>query len=126
MSNSLLFLAQAAAPGPQGLFGGMLVPTICIFVIMYFLIIRPQSKRQKELASLISELKTGDKVVTNAGIHGIIANVKEGKTLMLKIADNVKIEIDKSSIATVEKGNSDKSSSTADKAALPDKNVTVK
>ena len=80
-----------------------------MILIMYFLIIRPQNKRQSELKSLISTLKTGDKVVTNSGIYGIIANVKEGSTLILKIADNVKIEIDKSAIASVDKS-SEKSS----------------
>lgn len=80
------------------------IPFICIGVIFYFLILRPQNKRQKELATLIAGLKTGDKVVTTGGIHGIIANVKEGSILSLKIADNVKIEIDKSAIATVDKG----------------------
>lgn len=70
-------------------------------VIFYFLIIRPQNKRQKELKDRVSSLKTGDKVVTNSGIHGIISNVKDGSTLMLKIADNVKIEINKDSIAGV-------------------------
>ena len=81
----------------------MFVPMICIGVIFYFLIIRPQSKRQKEHAALVSALRTGDKVITNGGIHGIIANVKDGNVLSLKIADNVKIEIDKSAIATVVK-----------------------
>ena len=81
----------------------MLIPMIAIFAIMYFLIIRPQNKRQKELANRVASIKTGDKVVTNGGIHGIVANVREGSTLSLKIADNVKIEVDKAAIATVEK-----------------------
>ncbi|MEZ0255366.1 MAG: preprotein translocase subunit YajC [Chthoniobacter sp.] len=79
----------------------MIVPFVCVGVIFYFLIIRPQNQRQKQLTNLVATLKTGDKVVTNGGIHGIIANVKEGTTLSLKIADNVKIEIDKSAIANV-------------------------
>ena len=69
---------------------------------MYFLMIRPQRKRQQEQQRLISALKTGDKIVTNAGIHGLIANVKE-TTVMLKIADNVKIEVEKSAITNVVK-----------------------
>ena len=78
-------------------------PFVLVGVIIYFLIIRPQGQRQKQLQSLVSNLKTGDKVVTSSGIHGIIANVKEGGTLSLKIADNVKIEVDKSAIAAVDK-----------------------
>lgn len=104
ISDFLVLLAQApapapAAPGP----GSMLIPFICIGVIFYFLIIRPQSKRQKEHTVMVAALKTGDKVITNGGIHGIIANVKEGSTLILKVADNVKIEIDKSAVATIAK-----------------------
>jgi preprotein translocase subunit YajC len=98
-----LFLAQAQpaapTPGPAGGFS-FFVPFIFIFVIMYFVLFRPQKKRQQEQQRLISNLKTGDRVVTNAGIHGLIANVKE-TTVMLKIADNVKIEVEKSAITNV-------------------------
>ena|SRR6187402_2872031 len=95
-------LAQAAAPTSSP-FSSMAIPMLAIGVIFYVLIIGPQNKRQKELTKLIANLKTGDKVVTSGGIHGIIANVKEGNILLLKIADNVKIEIDKSAIASVDK-----------------------
>jgi len=98
-----LFLAQAQpaapAPGPAGGIG-FLVPFIFIFVIMYFVLFRPQKKRQQEQQRLISSLKTGDRVVTNAGIHGLIANVKE-TTVIVKVADNVKIEMEKSAITNV-------------------------
>jgi preprotein translocase subunit YajC len=62
--------------------------------------IRPQKKRQEQQQKLIGNLKTGDRVVTNAGIHGLISNVKE-TTVLVKVADNVKIEIDKSAITNV-------------------------
>ena len=71
-------------------------------VLFYFLLIRPQQKRQKKHQQLMADLKTGDRVVTNSGIHGLIANVKE-TTFLLKVADNVKIEIDKSAVAGIEK-----------------------
>ena len=67
---------------------------------MYFVLIRPQKKRQQQQQRLVSSLKTGDRVVTNAGIHGLIANVKE-TTVIVKVADNVKIEMDKSAITNV-------------------------
>jgi preprotein translocase subunit YajC len=98
-----LFLAQAqpAAPAPSPAGGiGFFIPFIFIFVIMYFVLFRPQKKRQQEQQRLISGLKTGDRVVTNAGIHGLIANVKE-TTVMLKVADNVKLEMEKSAITNV-------------------------
>ena len=90
------------SPTPQGPAGGFnfFVPLIFIFVIMYFIMIRPQKKRQDEQKKLVAALKTGDRVVTSAGIHGLISNVKEA-TIMLKVADNVKIEIDKSAITNV-------------------------
>jgi preprotein translocase subunit YajC len=74
-------------------------------VIMYFLMIRPQKKRQADQARLIASMKTGDKVVTNAGIHGLISNVKD-TTVIVKVADNVKIEMEKSAVATVIKADS--------------------
>jgi preprotein translocase subunit YajC len=94
--------AASAAPGPGGAGGffNLLPIWFFIIVIMYFVLIRPQKKRQQEQQRLVSSLKTGDKVVTNGGIHGLIANVKE-TTVMLKVADNVKIEIEKSAITNI-------------------------
>ena len=97
----ITLLAQAASPTPAGPSPlASFVPIILIFVIMYFLLFRPQMKRQKEQARLVAALKTGDRVVTASGIHGLISNVKD-RTVLLKIADNVKIEIEKSAVATV-------------------------
>jgi preprotein translocase subunit YajC len=95
---------QTASPGPMpgGGIGSFFVPLIFIFIIMYFVMIRPQKKRQDEQRKLVASLKTGDRVVTNAGIHGLISNVKE-TTVIVKVADNVKIEMEKSAIATVVK-----------------------
>ena len=108
MSILHVFLAQAQpaapAPGPGGGFG-FFVPFIFIFVIMYFVLFRPQKKRQQEQQRLVASLKTGDRVVTNAGIHGLIANVKE-TTVIVKVADNVKIEMEKSAVTNVLKSES--------------------
>jgi len=95
-------LAQAQSPAPTGPGGGIgfFVPFIFIFIIMYFVMFRPQKKRQEQQQKLISALKTGDRVVTNGGIHGLISNVKE-TTVIVKVADNVKIEMEKSAITTV-------------------------
>jgi len=84
------------------------LPFVFVFVIMYFVLLRPQKKRQQEQQRLTASLKTGDRVVTNAGIHGLIANVK-GTTVMLKVADNVKIEMEKSAVTTVLKSETEKS-----------------
>ena len=101
--QTLLFLAQAAAPSaagqPQNPLTQMVVPFVCIGVIFYFLIIRPQAKKAKEQQALINSLKAGDKVITTGGIHGILISVKE-TTVTVKIADNVKIEVDKAAVVT--------------------------
>jgi preprotein translocase subunit YajC len=91
---------SAAAPNPIASF----IPLILIFVIMYFLLFRPQMRRQKEQSKLVSALKTGDRVVTSSGIHGLISNVKE-TTVIVKVADNVKIEMEKSAVTNVVKSN---------------------
>ena len=97
------------APNPIAQFA----PLIFIGIIFYFLLIRPQQKQRKEQQKLISALKTGDKVVTASGIHGMIANVKE-RTVLLKVADNVKIEIDKAAVATVTAPSPEQYSGSAD------------
>jgi preprotein translocase subunit YajC len=88
--------AQGAQPNP--LLG--MLPFILIIPIFYFLLIRPQQKKQKQFQQMVSQIKKNDKVVTSGGIHGLVLAVKE-HTLTLKIADNVKIELDKSSIVRV-------------------------
>ncbi len=73
-------------------------PILIIGVIFYLLIFMPMRKRQKKVETMIGALRNGDKVITNSGIYGVIAGVKE-KTLILKIADQVKIEIAKNAVA---------------------------
>jgi preprotein translocase subunit YajC len=107
MISIILFLAQQAPPAgspaaPSPSLVANFLPLIFMAVIFYFLLIRPQQRRQKEQQRLLANLKTGDKVITSSGIHGLIANVKDS-TVLLKIADNVKIEVEKSSVATVSK-----------------------
>lgn len=110
MTPIIHFLAQATAPAagqPQG--GNPLIqlaPMILIFVMFYFVLIRPQRKKQQELAAQIAALKGGDQIVTNGGIYGVISSLQE-KTITLKIADNVKIKLDKAAVAAVVKKSTD-------------------
>lgn len=97
-----ILLAQAAAGPQQPPMLFQFMPLIIIAVLFYFLLIRPQQKKQKEHEGLVAGIKTGDKVITSGGIHGIVANVKE-TTFLLKVADNVKIEIDKNAVASISK-----------------------
>lgn len=116
-ANTDLFslFAQAAGGGaaPGGLLGNPMVFMVLMFVMMYFVLIRPQRTRQKQHEELIKSIKAGDHVVTAGGVHGIIASVKD-TTVMLKVADNVRVEYDRTAIATVKKA-ADKIEETADK-----------
>jgi preprotein translocase subunit YajC len=88
-----------------------LMPLILLFVVFYLLLIRPQQKQRKEHEAMIKSLRTGDRVVTSGGIHGVVTNVKE-RTVMVKIADNVKVELNKSAVAAVtQRAESESSSS---------------
>jgi preprotein translocase subunit YajC len=94
-----LFLLMGG-PEQQGGQLGWMLPMILIFVIMYLLILRPQAKRQKEHQKMLAGLEKNDRIVTAGGIYGTIVGVKEKEnTLIVKIADNVKIEVARSSIA---------------------------
>jgi preprotein translocase subunit YajC len=97
---TLLAQTQTGPPGSAASPGGGF--NLFVLIIFYFIGIRPQARRQKEQQRLISALKTGDRVVTSSGIHGLIANVKDS-TVIVKVADNVKIEMEKSAIASVAK-----------------------
>jgi preprotein translocase subunit YajC len=104
--------APAGAPGaqPQSSALGFVVPMILIFVIMYFMMIRPQSQQRKRLAQLLATLKSGDKVVTTSGIVGVVVTVKD-KTVSLRSAD-AKMEMTKSSVVEIlERGGDEKSAS---------------
>lgn len=74
------------------------VPLIFIFVIFYFLLIRPQKAKEKEHRKMLGNLNKNEEVVTSSGIHGTIVNVKD-KTVILRVDDNTKIEIEKNCIA---------------------------
>ncbi len=97
--------AQAAAPasGVGGLFGGgmggLLFPIIIIGV-MYFLMIRPQMKRQKEHRAMLGKLGNGDEVITNGGIAGTIRELGDS-FITIEIADNVRVRLQKGAIANV-------------------------
>ncbi len=100
------YYVMLMAPQGQGDAGGGFMQSIVlfglIFLIFYFMIIRPQQKRQKERQKMLDALKKGDKVVTSGGIHGTIVGIEE-KTALVQIADSVKVKIDRGSISAVAK-----------------------
>ena len=107
MSTPFLSTANAWAQGagaqqpPSGILGFLLGPfgmMIIIFAIIYLLIMRPQQKKQKQLQEMLRNLQKGDKVVTQAGVYGTIAQIDE-KTILLQVADKVQIRITRWSVA---------------------------
>ena len=80
---------------------GQFIPLILIFGIMYFLLIRPQQKKMKEHQNMVSSLRRGDQVVTQGGLIGKVAKVKDNNELDLEIADGVKVRVVQSTIAQV-------------------------
>ena len=74
------------------------LPLVFLFVVFYFLLIRPQQKKQKDHAEMLAKLDKNDEVITTGGIHGTIVAVND-KTATLRIADNVKVEVEKSAIS---------------------------
>ncbi|MBI1883618.1 MAG: preprotein translocase subunit YajC [Chlamydiae bacterium] len=87
---------QGGSAGQGSPFGAM-IPFLFIIPVFYLLLIRPQQKKQKEFKKMLTQIKKDDKVVTAGGIHGLVVGVRE-HTLTLKIADNVRVELDRSSI----------------------------
>lgn len=71
-----------------------------IFVIFYFMIIRPQQKRAKERQALLDSVKKGDKIITSGGMHGKVINIDE-TTILVEVADNVKIKVERSAVTGV-------------------------
>ena len=93
-----LLMGQPGQEGP-GLMSNIILFG-SIILIFYFMIIRPQQKRQKERQKLLESMKKGDKVITSGGMYGTIAGLDD-KTVLVQIADNVKVKLDRGSIASI-------------------------
>ena len=104
MINTAFAMGQVGVGGGQA--GGLtaFVPLILMFVIFYFLLIRPQQKKAKEHQSMISSLKKGDRIVTSGGVHGTITSLGD-TTVSLEIAENVKIKINRGNVGASLQGN---------------------
>ena len=117
-------LAQEPAPGSGA--GSFMITMVLMIVIFYMLLIRPQRKRQRELQEQVSTMKTGDHVVTIGGIHGLVAMIKD-RTIVLKVADNTRIEFEKTAVATVmKKGKGSKDSAKDDQAIEVDAEAEIR
>ena len=96
--NWIQFAWQAQQPGPMNM--SFILVLLAMFAMFYFVLIRPQRKKQKEAKEMVEALKKGDRVVTNGGIFGTIAGVHDS-IIVLKIAEDVKIEVLKTAVANI-------------------------
>jgi len=105
--------AMGQAPGGGGPAGGGAVTQLlffaAIFAIFYFLLIRPQQRQKRERAKMLAAIKRGDRVVTNGGLHGTIVGLNE-HTVVLRVADQVRVEVDRAAIGRVVAAQTDKES----------------
>jgi len=103
MNEVLNILAMASPQGGNQQGGSplaMFLPMIIIFAIFYFMLIRPQQRKEKERSKMINEIKSGDKIMFSGGILGVVSNVKES-TFTVKVADNVKLEVARGAVMKV-------------------------
>ena len=118
--NIAYAMGQGGAPAGQGAEGGIfanpLFPLILMFVIFYFLLIRPQQKRQKEHREMLNSLKKGDSIITGGGIHGRITGVKGDSILVVEIADKVRVKVNRNNVAGLVQPASNPPPSKADKS----------
>jgi preprotein translocase subunit YajC len=101
-----MLISSAHAQGLGDMFSGasgvaQFLPLVLIFGVFYFLLIRPQQQKQKELRNMISAVRRGDRVVTGGGIIGIVAKVAANDEVLIDIAENTRIRVLRSSISTV-------------------------
>lgn len=100
-------LAEGTDGGAAGgIFGNPIIMMVLLVVMFYFLLIRPQQKQKKEQAARIASMATGDKVISAGGIHGLVHNIKE-RTVVIKVAEGTMIEMEKSSVTSVQKKDTD-------------------
>ena len=89
----------AGAPGGSGGFASF-IPLILMFVIFYFLLIRPQQKKTKEHRQMVDNLRTGDRIITSGGLHGRITGVSES-ALTVEIAEKVRVKVNRASVTAL-------------------------
>jgi preprotein translocase subunit YajC len=100
MAMTAILMLQSASAGNAL---GMLFPIILMVAVFYFLLLAPQQRRQKKWQAMVNELKAGDKVITNGGLRGTIISIKEDAVQLRVPPDNLRLEVARSSIASVAK-----------------------
>jgi len=116
-----LLMGTPQGGGAEGGGAGLMtfLPFVAIIAIFYFLIIRPQSRKQKETQKMLSTLRKGDKVITVGGIHGTIQTVRE-HSIIVKVDANTKIEFSRSAVSSIVSPGSEKEDKAEEKEADED------
>jgi preprotein translocase subunit YajC len=98
-----MFISPAYAQDFAGMFGSatQFLPLVLIFGVFYFLLIRPQQQRQKEMKGMLAAIKRGDRVVTGGGIVGTVQRVKDNNEVEVEIAPNIKVTVVRDTISSV-------------------------
>lgn len=119
MINVLYAMPTTGGGSAQGTGGGspmtLIFMIIAIFAVMYFLMIRPQQRQKRQHQDMLGQLGKGDKVVTSGGLHGTVAGIKDN-SVIVKIADNVKVEVNRSAISQIVSSKSSKTTQTQTQA----------
>ena len=107
VSLALSMVGTTYAMAPSGGGGGTpgivgLFPILLMFLVLYFLIIFPQQRKQKQHREMLNELKKGDRIVTSGGLHGMVANIKEN-IVVLEVDKKVNVNVEKSAISSVKR-----------------------
>ncbi len=97
---SFVFAQATGQPDPLQNMLSTILPFAAIILIFYFMMIRPQQKRQKEMKAMLESMKRGDKVITSSGIHGTITDI-EDNVITVQIAENTKVRFEKVAVTTV-------------------------
>jgi preprotein translocase subunit YajC len=100
MVSQVVGQAKQAVPGPSSSWGGIIPMMLVMFAIIYFLMIRPEQKKQKDRLAMVNSIKKGDKVVSIGGMMGVVHNVKD-TSILVRIAENTVVEFTKAAISTV-------------------------
>jgi len=97
--NAGLMMAQAAPQGAAGM-GGMLIPMVLVFGIFYFMMIRPQQRKEKERLRMIAELRAGQKIMFAGGLIGTVVEARES-TFLVEVAPKVSVEVARGSVSRI-------------------------
>jgi preprotein translocase subunit YajC len=100
MTHAMLAMARPGGGADPSALWVQLVPFVFIFLIFYFMLIRPQARRQREHTDMLAKLKKGDRVLTQGGLYGVVVGTKDD-VVVLKIAENTKVEVARPAISAL-------------------------